>query len=161
MKSHKRDDMQWLPKFLIAKFAIWGAIVVIAINLYSCMPAGSSIYSSSTMAAPTVAGNGSVQSTNVAGLYSNTTGTSPDGRAMVDRCIEIQRDWNEYLTQSGLTPSQNNWMMWYRMQQLSSVPDRCIDYATFGQLMSAGTNGFGVSGYGSFNGRRFKKVCSR
>lgn len=141
----------------IERIAFRSAIMLIALPLCNCFPGGGALFSSSTVAAPTVAGNGSVRSTNVAGLYSDTTVTSPDGSAMVDRCIEIQRGWNEYLNQSGLSASQNNWMAWFRMQQLATVPDRCMDYATFGQPMTAGAGGFGFGGNGGvFNGRRFK-----
>ena len=152
-----RDDMGWLPKFLVAKFAAWIIVTVVALRFCAgCSPYGG-IYAGSTQAMPTIAGNGSMTTTSgLGGMISSRTGTSPDGRAVVAACLNIERDWNEYLRSTGITePSQATWMSWLRLQQLSTVADRCIDHATYGTPMGAGGGTFGA-GMGPFGGRTFK-----
>ncbi len=116
-----------------------------SLALSSCGANGPAIYGAQTYAVPTIAGNGEVgRHTAAGGAVDITSARSPDGRAMVDACIAIQQRWNDYLRSSGMVNTQAGWVNWWRMMQLTSVPDRCIDYATYGTPMSTGATGMGM-----------------
>jgi hypothetical protein len=128
-----------------------GLFTLLALVLTSCM--GAPLYSSTNVAAPTISGNGSVQRTiGAGGLYQSTTITSPSGQTMVRDCLAIQREWLNYLRSSGLQPNQGAWSNWLQimiLQRAMTIPDRCMDYATYGTPMSSG-GGFGFGGGRTF-----------
>ncbi len=133
-----------------------GLFVVLALVITSCWGMNGGLYSSSNIAAPTISGNGSIQRTSALnGTYQSTTITSPSGQTMARDCLAIQREWLNYLRDSGLQPNQANqaaWNSWIRimiLQRAMTVPDRCIDYATYGTPMSSG------GGFGFGSGRTF------
>ena len=123
------------------------ALTLLVSLVLSSDPAAPEIYTNRDHAVPTIAGNGRVSQTAVAGVVDTASTQSPDGRALVDACLAIQRRWNEYLRSTGLANTQSGWWNWWRLMQLASVPDRCIDYATYGQPMSGGM-GVGMGGMG-------------
>ncbi len=127
--------------------------LLVSLALSGCL-GGQAIYTNRDHAVPTIAGNGRVSQTAVAGVVDTASTQSPDGRALVDACLAIQRRWNEYLRSTGLANTQGGWWNWWRLMQLASVPDRCIDYATYGQPMSGGVGGMGVGMGGVGNGGR-------
>lgn len=127
-----------------------------ALALTSCLGMNGGLYSSSNIAAPTISGNGSVQTTRaMGGLYQSTIVTSPSGQTMVRDCLAIQREWLNYLRSSGIQPTQvnqaawNNWIQIMILQRAMTIPDRCMDYATYGTPMSSG-GGFGFGGGRTF-----------
>jgi hypothetical protein len=143
------------PRVILASLLAGVLAMFVGFVLPGCGAMGT-LVSTSTRAAPTAAGNGRVSTTNVAGLYADTTVESPNGRELVAACIEIQRGWNDYLRSSGMANTQGAWWNWMQMQRLATVADRCIDYATYGQPMSGGSSGGYGMGGGNMRGWAFK-----
>lgn len=155
MSTYKKDDMRWLPRMMVLKAIFWTIASITIVNLHSCgfMP-GVPLVSTSNIAAPTAAGNGSVSTLN-SPVYANTTVTSPSGADMVRACTEVFEHWYDRLDARD-ERTQQAWRSWfaaYRAQAEINVPADCINYATFGTPVGTGSGaGIGV-GMGSFNGR--------
>jgi hypothetical protein len=113
---------------------------------------------------PTPAGNGTVRTTSVGGLYQSTDIENPEG---IDRaCIDAHRRWNDYLTeqQARSTPTIfSAWVEAYRQIYHIAVVARCTNFATHGDRLD-GSNGAGAGtgvGVAPFSGNRVFKAGGR
>lgn len=113
---------------------------------------------------PTPAGNGSVETTSVGGLYQSTNIVNPPG---IERaCLALMREWNDYLVRSQAQATPTMWSAWIDAQRqaaLIDAPERCVDYATFGDRLRR-NNGAGVGmggGIAPFSGNRVFKAGGR
>lgn len=113
---------------------------------------------------PTPAGNGTVETTSVGGLYQSTNIVNPPG---IERaCLALMREWNDYLVHSQAQATQTVWSAWIDAQRqvsLIDAPERCVDYATFGARLRR-NNGAGAGtgvGVAPFPGGRIFKAGGR
>lgn len=114
---------------------------------------GAPLYSSVNASVPTTSGNGRVRMTNVGGMVVSTEIENPPG--MIEHCLRIRREWNDYLIRSQQANTENVWVSWLRQASLANAANECMNYATYGAPMPAanGSIGAGVGLSGPFNNR--------
>lgn len=135
--------------------------IVSALWLGGC---GMPLVQSTNATVPTPAGNGRVRTTSVGGLYQSTDIENPEG---IERaCLGLMREWNDYLVRSQAQATPTMWSAWIDAQRqaaLIDAPERCVDYATFGdRLRRNNSGGVGMGGgIAPFPGGRIFKAGGR